>query len=144
MNSKIICSTILAASMLFSVVSGDASSTTTPSPTTTIKPTVPTSPPTKIDDPNFIPGDFIDSKGNSPQVPPEPPIDILVGFMKEIDQRKPQLWKLAGLISMNGFLFIFCVLLAAAVIAVFSPAYQEAQHDSRKPYMAKKSQTNAA
>ena len=83
---------------------------TTTAPTSTFKPGT-------LDDPNFIPGDFVDQHGNPKVVAPPPVTTVLQDFLAEIEKRNNRfLWTGANfLISLAsqvlvliGFTLVLC------------------------------------
>merc|ERR1712042_248772 len=76
-----------------------------------------------FDDPNFIPGDFLDPWGNV-KLEPEPPVtDILVQFMERLEGRKTELWQVGALILFSLVLQVAFILLSLWTLGVFIPLY---------------------
>ncbi len=81
----------------------------------------------KFNDPNFIPGQYLDASGQAKFVTPAPITDILVDFMAEIDKRQEELWQVGVYIMLNWILQGSFIILAAWIFGLFFPLYQLTQ-----------------
>ena len=84
-----------------------------------------------FDNPNFIPGDFLDPSGNV-KLQPEPPVtDLLILFLERLDGRKNELWQVGAMILFSWVLQIIFIMLALWTLGVFIPLYTMVQAFSK-------------
>ena len=77
----------------------------------------------KFDDPNFIPGEYLDPSGEAKFITPAPITDILIDFMAEIEKRQDTLWQVGVYILLNWMLQGAFIILSAWVLGLFVPMY---------------------
>ena len=80
---------------------------------------------TKFDNPDFIPGDFLD-KGGKVKYVHRPPSTVLMDFLAQIDHRQEELWKLGVFVVSAIFLMFLVLLLGAALFGLFVTLYNYA------------------
>ncbi len=81
----------------------------------------------RFDDPNFIPGEYLDAGGQAKFVTPPPITDILVDFMDEVTAREDVLWQVGVYILANWMLQAAFLILAAWVGGLYIPMYNVTQ-----------------
>ncbi len=77
----------------------------------------------RFDDPNFIPGEYLDASGEAKFVTPQPVADVLIQFMAEVDSRQETLWQVGVYILLDLLTEAIFLVLAAWVIGLFIPMH---------------------
>jgi len=108
----------------------NTTSTEKPSETTTMSP---------FDDPNFIPGDFLDSAGSARFIPEPPVFDLLSDVVKMISEQTTDTWMVVIIVIFGNVIFlIFGISLVATITILAFSQYQDAvfplnQNKKQKP-----------
>ncbi len=75
----------------------------------------------RYEDPNFIPGEYIDAEGQARFVTPPPVTDVLVGFVAKMGEREEVLWRQVVSIVFDLVFFVVFLLLCLAALAIVLP-----------------------
>ena len=80
-----------------------------------------------FDDPNFIPGDFLDSQGSARFVPEPPVFDLLADVVKMISEQTTDTWMVVIIVIFGNIIFlIFGLSLVATITILTFSQYQDA------------------